>query len=254
MVFRGVRQHGSFRVAAWACLPASAGQPPPARSQSWTAAHTEWTGRPYLISQIFSAAVDRAASGASSWPPSSCFPGGDIVERVVPAGITSLNMKIGSIINQQQGLLGFGAWGRCVGRFFCGLLGCSLFRLGSQVNTTLLADNLIMSVNVRNQLSGGLVDGLQTGPQLRQRLVLAPGGDIAKAVLASLDAVILADRRRRCSRPPPPRCCGSWQPVSPPSDLPPPPAATQTDFRPHSASHSSAAACSASASVAKSRR
>ena len=121
------------------------------------------------------------------------LPGGGIVERVVPAGITSLNMKIGGIINQQQGLLGFGAWGRCVGRFFCGLLGCSLFRLGSQVNTTLLADNLIMSVNVRNQFSGGLVDGLQTGPQLRQRLVLAPGGDIAEAVLAGLDTVILAD-------------------------------------------------------------
>ena len=102
-------------------------------------------------------------------------------------------MKIGGIINQQQGLLGFGAWGRCVGRFFCGLLGCSLFRLGSQVNTTLLADNLIMSVNVRNQFSGGLVDGLQTGPQLRQRLVLAPGGDIAEAVFAGLDAIILTD-------------------------------------------------------------
>src|SRR5699024_11040635 len=63
--------------------------------------------------------------------------------------------------------------------------------LGSQVNTTLLADNLIMSVNVRNQFSGSLVDGLQTGPQFRQRLVLAPGGDIAEAVFAGLDAIIL---------------------------------------------------------------
>ena len=76
-------------------------------------------------------------------------------------------MKIGGIINQQQGLLGFGAGSRCVGCFFCGLPGFSLFRLGGQVNAALLADNLIMPVNIRNQLTGRLVDGLQTGPQLR---------------------------------------------------------------------------------------
>ena len=46
------------------------------------------------------------------------------------------------------------------------LLGHRLFCLGSQVNAALLADNLIMPVDVVNQFSGGLVDGLQTGTQL----------------------------------------------------------------------------------------
>ena len=47
------------------------------------------------------------------------------------------------------------------------LLRHCLFRLGGQVNTALLADNLIVPVNVRDQFPGRLVDGLQTGPQLR---------------------------------------------------------------------------------------
>ena len=116
-------------------------------------------------------------------------------------------MKIGGIIHQQQGLLGFGAGGRCIRRFLCGLLnssfrhrlprdfllGHSLFRLCGQVNAALLTDGLIVTVNVRDQLSSGLVDGLQTGPQLRQLFTLAPAGDIAETVLAGLDAVILAD-------------------------------------------------------------
>ena len=83
-------------------------------------------------------------------------------------------MKIGGIVQHQQGLLGFGAGGRCIGRFLCGLLnrdlrgwsrrgfllGHRLFRLGGQVNAALLADNLIMPVNVRDQFPSRLVDGL----------------------------------------------------------------------------------------------
>ena len=80
-------------------------------------------------------------------------------------------------------------------------VGCQLldrvqlrFRGSSQVNTALLADNLIVPVDVVNQLTGGLIDSFQTGPQLRQLLTLAPVGDVAEAVLAGLDTVILANR------------------------------------------------------------
>ena len=51
-----------------------------------------------------------------------------------------------------------------------------------------------MPVDVVNQLTGGLIDSFQTGPQLRQLLTLAPVGDVAEAVLAGLDTVILANR------------------------------------------------------------
>ena len=88
------------------------------------------------------------------------LPGGGVVERVVPAGIAGLNMKIGGIVQHQQGLAVLGAGFRHGGCFLCGLLGCSLFRLGGQVNAALLADNLIMPVNVRDQFPGCLVDGL----------------------------------------------------------------------------------------------
>ena len=80
-------------------------------------------------------------------------------------------------------------------------VGCQLldrvplrFRGSSQVNAALLADNLIMPVNVRDQFPGCLVDSFQTGPQFRQLLTLAPVGDVAEAVLAGLDTVILANR------------------------------------------------------------
>ena len=86
--------------------------------------------------------------------------GRHIVERVVPAGVAELNMKIGGIVQHQQGLAVLGAGFRHGGCFLCGLLGCSLFRLGGQVNAALLADNLIMPVNVRDQFPGCLVDGL----------------------------------------------------------------------------------------------
>ena len=51
-----------------------------------------------------------------------------------------------------------------------------------------------MPVNVGNQFTGGLIDNLQAGPQFFQFLALAPAGDIAKAVLAGLNTIILADR------------------------------------------------------------
>ena len=86
-------------------------------------------------------------------------------------------MKIGGFINQQQGLLGFGAGGRCIRHFLCGLLAhrrsCwGLFRLGGQVNAALLTNFLVVPVNIGNQLTGGLIDNLQAGPQLLQFLAL----------------------------------------------------------------------------------
>ena len=67
------------------------------------------------------------------------------------------------------------------------LLGHHLFRLGGQVNAALLTNFLVVPVNIGNQLTGGLIDNLQAGPQLLQFLALTPAGDIAEAVLASLD-------------------------------------------------------------------
>ena len=120
------------------------------------------------------------------------FHGRYIVERVIPSGVTGLNMKICGIIQHQQGLLVLGAGLRY---FFRSLRGCLLrLRGGSQVNAALLADFLVVALDVVNQLTGGLVDGFQAGPQLLQLLVLGPGSDVAKAVLAGLDAEILADR------------------------------------------------------------
>ena len=203
-----------------------------------------------------------------------------IVERVVPAGVAGLNMKVAGIIQHQQGLPVLGAGldtfgifrlgqlfrfshrhqliqashklGSFLGGFIrfilvhdilepfaytagisaseCGsqFVQCVLtaicivpilirviieselvdvccqlldrvllrFRGGSQVNAALLADFLVVALDVVNQLAGSLVDGLQTGPQLLQLLVLRPGSDVAKTVLAGLDAEILANRIR----------------------------------------------------------
>ena len=69
-----------------------------------------------------------------------------------------------------------------------------LLRRGSQVNAALLADLLVVALDVVNQLAGSLVDGLQAGPQLFQLLALGPGCNIAKAVFSGLDSKILADR------------------------------------------------------------
>ena len=51
-----------------------------------------------------------------------------------------------------------------------------------------------MAVNRGNQLVCGFVDGFQTVPQFFQFFALRPCSDIAKAVIASLDAEILAHR------------------------------------------------------------
>ena len=67
-----------------------------------------------------------------------------------------------------------------------------LFRLG-QVNAPLFTNLLEMPVNVVNQLIGGPADGFQTGFQLRQRFFAAPPGNIAKAILAGLEAEVLTD-------------------------------------------------------------
>ena len=103
-----------------------------------------------------------------------------VIEGIVPAGIAWLNVQIGGIVQKKQGFLRY----------------IRLFRLlfGSQVNAALLADFLVVTLDVVNQLTGSLVDGLQAGPQLLQLLVLGPGSDVAKAVFTGLDAEILADR------------------------------------------------------------
>ena len=90
---------------------------------------------------------------------------GKTIDLAVEAALNQLGLDRDSVsvmVLQQakSGFLGFGAGGRCVGRFFCGLPGFSLFRLGGQVNAALLADNLIMPVNIGNQFPGRLVDGL----------------------------------------------------------------------------------------------
>lgn len=65
---------------------------------------------------------------------------------------------------------------------------------GSQVNAAILTDFLVVALDVVNQLTGSLVDGLQAGPQLLQLLALGPGSDVAEAVFPGLDTKILTDR------------------------------------------------------------
>ena len=62
-----------------------------------------------------------------------------------------------------------------------------------QLNAALLADLREVAVDLTDELICRLVDGRQTGAELRQFLVLAPGGQIAEAVGPSLNAEILTD-------------------------------------------------------------
>ena len=73
-----------------------------------------------------------------------------VIEGIVPAGIARLNMQIGGIVQKKQGFLRY----------------IRLFRLlfGGQVNAALLTDFLVVAFDVVNQLTGSLIDGLQTGP------------------------------------------------------------------------------------------
>ena len=107
------------------------------------------------------------------------FHGFLVIEGIVPASIARLNMQIGGIVQKKQGFLRY----------------IRLFRLlfGGQVNAALLTDFLIVAFNVVNQLTGSLVDGLQTGSQLLQFLALGPGSDVTETVFPGLDAEILAD-------------------------------------------------------------
>ena len=61
-----------------------------------------------------------------------------------------------------------------------------------KTDAALLADLGKILVNTGDQRVCGLGDGFQAVPQLREGAVLAPCGDIAEAVLAGFDAVILA--------------------------------------------------------------
>ena len=67
------------------------------------------------------------------------------------------------------------------------------FRGGGQVNAALLADFLVVTLDVVNQLAGSFVDGLQTGPQLFQLLALGPESNISEAVFAGLNTEILTN-------------------------------------------------------------
>ena len=158
VVFRGVRQHGGFRGGGLGfCLHLldsrllqsfDHGQ---RRILNGLAAHVvhladfQRGGGQGQLRRIQLAAVQ-------------LLPGGGIVERVVPASVTGLNMKIDGIVQHQQGLAVLGAGLRY---FFHSLRVCLLrLRGSSQVNAALLADNLIMPVNVRDQFPSRLVDGL----------------------------------------------------------------------------------------------
>src|SRR5699024_8827385 len=107
---------------------------------------------------------------------------GQLPQRILPI-VHTISVVIGIIVKGK--LVDVGSQ----------LLDRVLLRLrgGSQVNAALLADFLIVALDVVNQLTGSLVDGLQAGPQLLQLLVLGPGSDVAEAVLAGLDTEILAD-------------------------------------------------------------
>ena len=160
VLFRGVRQHGSFRRGGLGrCLHLLDSR----LLQSFD--HVQWRILNILATQVVHLTDFQSGGGQRKLrgvqlAAVQLLPGGGVVERVVPAGIAGLNMKIGGIVQHQQGLAVLGAGFRHGGCFLCGLLGCSLFRLGGQVNAALLADNLIMPVNVRDQFPGCLVDGL----------------------------------------------------------------------------------------------
>ena len=66
--------------------------------------------------------------------------------------------------------------------------------LYGQINAALLANLQEVPVNIGNQAVGGLLNGFQAGPKLRQLLSAAPVGDITEAVLAGFNAIILAHR------------------------------------------------------------
>ena len=59
-------------------------------------------------------------------------------------------MQIGGIVQKKQGFL------RYIRLF--------LLLFGGQVNAALLTDFLVVAFDVVNQLTGSLIDGLQTGP------------------------------------------------------------------------------------------
>ena len=88
-------------------------------------------------------------------------------------------MQIGGIVQKKQGFL------RYIRLF--------LLLFGGQVNAALLTDFLVVAFDVVNQLTGSLIDGLQTGPQFFQFFALGPGSDVTETVFPGLDAKILAD-------------------------------------------------------------
>ena len=70
----------------------------------------------------------------------------------------------------------------------------SLFLLrGREVDAPFFANLPKVAVDAGNEGVGGLGDGVQAGLQFRQLPPAAPGGDVAEAVLSSLNAIILAD-------------------------------------------------------------
>ena len=124
-------------------------------------------------SQVLADVVD--CCGMSHVRPIQLLRGCHIVERVVPAGVAGLNMKISGIVQHQQNLpvlgAGLGAFSiQGYRKFLTGVPGSihartSLpsplrFQDSSQVNAALLANFLVVALDVVNQLSESLVDGL----------------------------------------------------------------------------------------------
>ena len=63
-------------------------------------------------------------------------------------------------------------------------------RSNSQLGFALLHDFGIMSVDIRNQLRRGFIDGFKAFPKLLQFLSFGPVGNVAKAVFAGSNAII----------------------------------------------------------------
>ena len=63
-------------------------------------------------------------------------------------------------------------------------------RSNSQFGFALLHDLGIMSVDIRNQLRRGFIDGFKAFPKLLQFLSLGPVGNVAETVLAGSNAII----------------------------------------------------------------
>ena len=68
----------------------------------------------------------------------------------------------------------------------------SFFLTSRRINTSLLTDFTIVTVNVCNQFRGSFADRFKACTKLCQSLILRPPSNIAEAVLAGFNAVVSA--------------------------------------------------------------